>query len=41
MQSSHAPSAVDIASEDPNLIADGGLVLMVASAEQIGLPELG
>src|SRR5436305_5253992 len=40
MQSSHAASAVDIAFEDPNLIADGGLVSVVALAEQVGLPEL-
>jgi hypothetical protein len=25
--------------DDPNLIADGGLVPVVALAEQIGLPE--
>lgn len=40
MQSSHAASAVDIAFDDPNLIADGGLVSVVALAEQVGLPEL-
>jgi hypothetical protein len=40
MQSSHAATAVDIAFDDPNLIADAGLVPVVALAEQIGLPEL-
>ena len=40
MQSSHAASAVDIAFDDPNLIADAGLVSLVALAEQVGLPEL-
>jgi DDE family transposase len=38
MQSSHA--AVDVVFDDPNLIADAGLVPVVALAEQIGLPEL-
>jgi hypothetical protein len=40
MQSSHAATAVDVAFDDPNLIADAGLVPVVALAEQIGLPEL-
>lgn len=40
MQSSHAASMVDVAFDDPNLIADAGLVPVVALAEQIGLPEL-
>ena len=40
MQSSHAAAAVDVAFDDPNLIADAGLVPLVALAEQIGLPEL-
>lgn len=40
MQSSHAATAVDIAFDDPNLIADAGLVPVLALAEQIGLPEL-
>jgi hypothetical protein len=40
MRSSHAASAVDIAFDDPNLIADGGLVPVLALAEQVGLPEL-
>ncbi|HEX5406378.1 MAG TPA: IS1380 family transposase [Pseudonocardiaceae bacterium] len=38
MQSSHA--AVDVVFDDPNLIADAGLVPVVALAEQVGLPEL-
>lgn len=40
MQSCHAACAVDIAFDDPNLVADGGLVSVVALAEQVGLPEL-
>jgi hypothetical protein len=40
MQSSHAACAVDIAFDDPNLVADAGLVSVVALAEQVGLPEL-
>jgi hypothetical protein len=40
MRSSHAASAVDIAFDDPNLIADAGLVSVVALAEQVGVPEL-
>lgn len=40
MRSSHAAGAVDIAFDDPNLIADAGLVAVLASAEQVGLPEL-
>src|SRR5215468_2395558 len=40
MQSSHAVTAVDVAFDDPNLIADAGLVPVVALAERIGLPEL-
>src|SRR5919201_6853230 len=40
MQSCHAAAAVDVAFDDPNLIADAGLVPVVALAEQIGLPEL-
>lgn len=40
MRSSHAASAVDVLFDDPNLIADGGLVSVVALAEQVGLPEL-
>jgi hypothetical protein len=40
MRSCHAATAVDIAFDDPNLIADAGLVPVVALAEQIGLPAL-
>jgi len=40
MQSSHAAAAVDAVFDDPNLIADVGLVPVVALAEQIGLPGL-
>jgi len=40
MQSSHAATAVGVAFDDPDLIADAGLVLVVALAEQVGLPAL-
>ena len=40
MQSSHAAGAVDVVFDDPNLVADAGLVPVVAMAEQIGLPDL-
>jgi hypothetical protein len=40
MQSSHVVGVVDVVFDDPNLIADVGLVPVVALAEQIGLPEL-
>src|SRR5215213_5405163 len=40
MQSSHAAAAVDVAFDEANLIADAGLVPVVALAEQVGLPEL-
>ena len=40
MQSCHAATAVDVAFDDPNLIADAGLVPVLALAEQIGLPDL-
>jgi hypothetical protein len=40
MQSSHAATVVDVAFDDPNLIADAGLVPVVALAEQVGLPGL-
>lgn len=40
MQASHAAGAVDVMFDDPNLIADAGLVPVVALAEQIGLPTL-
>jgi hypothetical protein len=40
MKACHAAAAVDVAFDDPNLIADAGLVPVMALAEQIGLPEL-
>ncbi|MGH3906795.1 MAG: IS1380 family transposase [Pseudonocardiaceae bacterium] len=40
MQSSHAVAGVDVAFDEPNLIADSGLVPVVALAEQVGLPGL-
>ena len=40
MQSSHAVAVVDIAFDEPNLIADAGLVPVLALAERIGLPKL-
>jgi hypothetical protein len=40
MKSSHAATAIDIAFDEPNLIAGGGLVPVVALAERIGLPGL-
>jgi hypothetical protein len=40
MQSSHAATAVDVAFDDANLVADAGLVPVLALAEQVGLPEL-
>jgi hypothetical protein len=40
MQSLHAAGAVDVAFDEPNLVADAGLVPVVALAEQVGLPEL-
>lgn len=40
MQSSHAATAVDIAFDDPNLIADAGLVPVVALAERFDLAGL-
>jgi hypothetical protein len=40
MQSSHAAGAVDVVFDDPNLIADAGLVPVLALAEQVGLPDL-
>jgi Transposase DDE domain group 1 len=36
----YAAAAVDVAFDDPNLIADAGLVPLIALAEQAGLPEL-
>src|SRR6266498_4124638 len=40
MQSSHDAAKIDIAFDDPNLIADAGLVPVVALAERVGLPGL-
>ena len=40
MKSCHAAGVVDVVFDDPNLIADAGLVPVVALAEQIGLPKL-
>lgn len=40
MQASHAPTAIDIAFDEPNLIADAGLVPVMALADQIDLPAL-
>jgi Transposase DDE domain group 1 len=40
MQSSHAVTAVSAVFDDPNLIADAGLVPVVALAEQVDLPGL-
>lgn len=40
MQSLYAPQMVDVVFDDPNLIADSGLLPLVGLAEQIGLPEL-
>jgi len=40
MRSSHAAAAVDVAFDEPNLVADAGLVPVVALAEQIGLADL-
>ena len=37
---SHAAESVDAVFDDPNLIADAGLVPVVALAEQVGLPGL-
>ena len=40
MQLFHTAAAVDVVFDDPNLVADAGLVPVMALAEQIGLPEL-
>jgi hypothetical protein len=40
MQSLYAAAAVDVAFDDPNLIADAGLVPLIALAERAGLPVL-
>ncbi len=38
MQSSHAAAKIDIGFDDPNLIADAGLVPVMGLAERVGLP---
>jgi Transposase DDE domain group 1 len=40
MQSSHAVTAVDVVFDEPNLVADAGLVPVIALAEQVDLPGL-
>jgi len=40
MRASHTAGVVDVAFDEPNLIADAGLVPVVALAEQISLPDL-
>lgn len=40
MRLSHAVTGVDVAFDEPNLIADAGLVPVLALAEQVGLPGL-
>lgn len=40
MQSLYGHRMVDVAFDDPNLVADAGLVPLIALAEQIGLPDL-
>lgn len=40
MQSSHAATAIDVAFDEANLVADVGLVPVVALAEEVGLPAL-
>jgi hypothetical protein len=40
MQSSHAATVVSAVFDEPNLIADAGLVPLVRLAERAGLPEL-
>ncbi|WP_033223455.1 IS1380 family transposase [Kitasatospora phosalacinea] len=40
MQSSHAVSAISVVFDEPNLIADTGLVPLVRLAERAGLPAL-
>ncbi|MEU4134502.1 transposase [Streptomyces wuyuanensis] len=40
MQSTHGLSAVSIAFDEPNLVADAGLVSLVRMAERVGLPGL-
>ncbi|WP_033222939.1 IS1380 family transposase [Kitasatospora phosalacinea] len=40
MQSSHGPAAVSAVFDEPNLVADAGLVPLVHLAERLGLPGL-
>ncbi|WP_328433175.1 hypothetical protein [Streptomyces sp. NBC_00425] len=40
MKSSHSPGAVSAVFDEPNLIADAGLVPLVRLAERVGLPGL-
>lgn len=40
MKSSHAVSVIDVEFDDPNLLADAGLVQVVGLAEAVGLPGL-
>ena len=40
MQSCHAATAVTAAFDEPNLIADAGLLPLVRLAERVGLPDL-
>lgn len=40
MESSHAVGMIDVEFDDPNLLADAGLVQVVALAEAVGLPGL-
>lgn len=40
MQSLYAATMVDVAFDEPNLVADSGLVPLVALAEQVGVPDL-
>ncbi len=40
MQSFHAVPAVSVVFDEPNLIADAGLVPLVRVAERVGLPAL-
>jgi hypothetical protein len=40
MRSSHAVGMIDVEFDDPNLVADAGLVQVVALAEAVGLSPL-
>jgi hypothetical protein len=39
MKSPHAVGVIDVEFDDPHLVADAGLVQVVALAEAVGLPE--